>query len=131
MHFQAASWGSYAAPRSAAVGDPLERIERLASENAGGDIQREHVLHVPRHQEAVLRHGREPDGARVGRGPQRQGPREGLDEAPGYPFCGPRRFHWRQACGHHGQSHGVPHQWHACPSPQRSWGSLALMETTD
>ncbi|MED6218295.1 Glutaredoxin-C5 [Stylosanthes scabra] len=39
MHYQTASWGSYvAASRSNAMvgvgGDPLERIERLASENA-------------------------------------------------------------------------------------------------
>ncbi|XP_061359779.1 glutaredoxin-C1-like [Gastrolobium bilobum] len=36
MHYQAASWGSYVAPpiSTMVVGDPLERIERLASENA-------------------------------------------------------------------------------------------------
>ncbi|KAI4348345.1 hypothetical protein L6164_009080 [Bauhinia variegata] len=37
MHYQTASWGSYMGPRSSSsmvVDDPLERIERLASENA-------------------------------------------------------------------------------------------------
>ena len=33
MHYQTESWGSYMPTRSS-VGDPLERIERLASENA-------------------------------------------------------------------------------------------------
>ncbi|KAB1211811.1 Glutaredoxin-C1 [Morella rubra] len=34
MHYQTESWGSYVSTRSATVGDPLERVERLASENA-------------------------------------------------------------------------------------------------
>ncbi|XP_057440532.1 glutaredoxin-C5-like [Lotus japonicus] len=39
MHFQTASWGSYMSPRTTAMvmsggGDPLERVERLASESA-------------------------------------------------------------------------------------------------
>ncbi|XP_041004223.1 glutaredoxin-C1-like [Juglans microcarpa x Juglans regia] len=34
MHYQTESWGSYMPTRSANVGDPLELIERLASENA-------------------------------------------------------------------------------------------------
>ncbi|KAK6928565.1 Glutaredoxin [Dillenia turbinata] len=33
MHYQTQSWGAYVAPRNMGV-DPLERIEKLASENA-------------------------------------------------------------------------------------------------
>jgi len=93
----------------------------------GGDIQCEHVLHVSRHQEALLRHGGEPNRAWVGRGSQRQGPGTSLDEVTRFSLCCSCRLHWRQACRNHGQSHGLPHQWHPCPSSQRSRCSLALV----
>lgn len=92
----------------------------------GGDIQREHVLHVPRHQEALLRHGREPDRARAGRGSKRQGPRTRPHAAPRNPLGCPCRLHRWQACRNHGPGHGMPHQRHPCSSPQRSRCSLAL-----
>ncbi|KAM1251548.1 hypothetical protein ACFX13_040496 [Malus domestica] len=41
------------------------------------------MLHVPRHQAPLLRHGYQPYCARAGRRPQRLGLGEGVDEAAG------------------------------------------------
>ncbi|KAL1820125.1 hypothetical protein ACET3Z_014994 [Daucus carota] len=80
-----------------------------------GDIQREQLLHVPRHQEAVLWHGGQPYSLRAGRGPQRQGHGDGLDHPAWRTLrhraggvCG-----W-EAGGGHGQSHGESYQWQSC-----------------
>lgn len=83
-------------------GGPTGTNREAGVGECGGDIQREHMLHVPRDQEAVLRNGSEPHGARVGRGPQRKRPRESTHEAPRFSLCCPCRFHWWQTCRHYG-----------------------------
>lgn len=63
----------------------------------GSRIQREHVLHVPRCQEALLWNGSEPNCVRARRGPEREGDREGLDKADGKRLLPrPRRLHRRE-----------------------------------
>lgn len=93
----------------------------------GGGVQHEHVLHVPRHEEAAVRDGREPHRARAGPASLRQGPREGPRCPPRLLLRRPSSLHRRQAPRHHGPPHDLSHQRHPRPSSQTSRRSLALI----
>ena len=101
----------------------------------GGGVQREHLLHVPRREAPLLRHGRAPDGARAG--PRPAGPRAGarprlpprrLGGLGGGRAAGrARRVHRRQAGRRHGPRHGRSHQRLPCAPAQGGRRALAVI----
>jgi hypothetical protein len=96
----------------------------------GGGVQREQLLHVPRREAALLRHGRAPDGARAGPGPART--RAGARPRPPHRLRPrrrarrPRRLHRREAGRRHGPGHGRAYQRLPRPTSQGGRRALAL-----
>jgi hypothetical protein len=94
----------------------------------GGGVQLEHLLHVPRREAALLRHGRVPHGARAG-------PRPARARAGARPCLPPRRrrrrarrVHRRQARRRHGPRHGRAHQRIPRAAAQGGRRALALID---
>ncbi|CAI0457686.1 unnamed protein product [Linum tenue] len=95
-------WGPFRTDRAACGGE------------RGGDIQHKQLLHVPRHQAALLRDGRQPDRLRAGSGGRpncREGDGAGADEADRSLLRrrSPRRVRGREARRGYGQGHGFPY----------------------